>query len=316
MAIAASRPRFLTTTGSVLLFTAGSATASNMYVMDLDSGRTENLGPGDRPVYSAATGHLLYQAQRNSYELWARTLSSQTLEFTGAAFPVRQNARQPSLAEDGTLVYLDGGSEAALPLVWIDRSGAKIGDTGVFFRNSTNPNPQISPDGRQVAFVDDQRVWVQDLSRGSRVRLGEEAGSTLFPTWAPDGKQVAFTSTHVADPGVFMASTDGSGETVVVQDGPMSELVTDWSLDGVRIVYTLLTTGSGMDIRYVERQDDGSWGDCLFCRALRLRPGHGSRPMAVTLPTCRTSQEPWRSMCSLSLTAVREHWFLGTVASV
>ena len=264
MAIAASRPHFLPGPGRVLLFTAGSATASKMYVRDLDTGRTENLGPGDRPVYSAATGHVIYQEQRNSYDLWARSLSSRTLGFTGAAFPIRQNARQPSLAEDGTLVYLDGGSEAALPLVWLDRSGAKVADTGVSFRNSTNPHPRISPDGGRVAFIDDQRVWVQDLSRGSRVRLGEDAGSSILAAWAPDGEQVAFTSTHVAEPGIFMTSADGSGETVVVQDGPMAEAVTDWSLDGHRLVYTLLTTDSGADIRYVERQDDGSWEDHSF----------------------------------------------------
>jgi len=264
--IAASRPHFLAGPGRILLFTVGSATASTMYIKDLDTGRTENLGPGDRPVYSASTGHLLYQEQRNSYDVWARSLSPETLGFTAAAFPVRQNARQPSLAEDGTLVYLDGRSEAALPLVWLDRSGAKVSDTGVSFRNSTNPQPRISPDGSRVSFIDDQRVWVQDLSRGSRIRLGEDAGISIFAAWAPDGEQVAFTSTHVVEAGIFMTSADGSGETVVVQNGPMPEALNDWSLDGHRLVYTLLTN-SGMDLRYVERQDDGSWEDHSFLQS-------------------------------------------------
>ena len=164
-------------------------------------------------------------------------------------------------------MYLDGRSEAALPLVWLDRSGTKVADAGISFRNSTNPLPRISPDSSRVAFIDDQRVWVQDLSRGSRVRLGIDAGSSIIAAWAPDGERIAFTSTHLTEPGVFVTSADGSGETVVVQNGPMSEAVTDWSPDGRRIVYTVLTTDRGMDIQYVERQDDGSWKDHSFLKS-------------------------------------------------
>jgi hypothetical protein len=121
-----------------------------MYAKNLDTGQTSALDPGDRHVYSAATGHLIYQSERNVYDLWARPFSPETLEFTGPAFPLRQNARQPSISDDGTLAFLDSsGSTGAMTLVWRDRSGSVLEKVGQ--PQQTMYSPALSPDGQRVA---------------------------------------------------------------------------------------------------------------------------------------------------------------------
>ena len=102
-----SRPHFLPSEeGSrVLVFTFGGAGNSKMMLQDLDTGRREFLGPGDRPFYSPS-GHLVYQPERNVYDLWALPFSLETLQGTGEAFPIAQNSRQPTVAADNTLGWV------------------------------------------------------------------------------------------------------------------------------------------------------------------------------------------------------------------
>jgi Tol biopolymer transport system component len=55
-------------------------------------------------------------------------------------------------------------------------------------------DPQWSPDGRRLAFVREDEIWVieADGSRLAKV-TGHKAG-THSPRWSPDGKRLAFVS--------------------------------------------------------------------------------------------------------------------------
>ena len=251
-----SRPHFLPAeVGRALLFTVGSTAASRIYAKNLDTGQTADLGPGDRPVYSPSTGHIIYQSQRGSYDLWARSFSPRTLRFGGAAFPIRQNARQPSLSSDDTLVYLDGsGAVSDIGLVWVDRTGRVTADTGMTFV-TVNPLITLSPDGQSVAYREGSASWVQDLSRGSRVMMDDSLSLGL--SWSPDGERIAFiplsgTSTPV------IRSADGSSEPVLLESAPDNVTSLDWSSDG-RIVLEVVDADTGSDLWYLERDDDGAW---------------------------------------------------------
>src|ERR687887_426940 len=55
-------------------------------------------------------------------------------------------------------------------------------------------DPQWSPDGRRLAFVRDDAIWVieADGSRESKA-TGHPAGTSM-PRWSPDGHRLAFVS--------------------------------------------------------------------------------------------------------------------------
>jgi Tol biopolymer transport system component len=52
--------------------------------------------------------------------------------------------------------------------------------------------PQLSPDGTRIAYIEESRLWVQDLDR---IEPRELAGSegTSFHTWSPDGQWLAIS---------------------------------------------------------------------------------------------------------------------------
>ncbi len=90
--------------------------------LDLETGRREVLATGSRPFYSP-TGHIVYQEAWDVAGLWALPFSPTTLKTTGEPFPINENGSSPSVADDGTLVYLDAKATGLQQLTWRDRGG-------------------------------------------------------------------------------------------------------------------------------------------------------------------------------------------------
>ncbi len=250
----------------VLVFTFGSATEQTMMVQNVETGQRELLGPGAMPVYSPS-GHLVYQAAPLTHDLWALPFSLDTLRATGEAFPISQNSRGPTVAADQTLVYLDSSSSGQQQLVWLDRHGEKTGEIGPV--QGAIGSPALSPDGRLVAITategSNQDVWVYDIARGVRTRLSSAPEIEARPVWSPAGDEVAFTSTRAGNYDIFIRQADGSGEEKVLAATPLPEWLSDWSRDGKYLLYHLANPETGLDLWYLERNEDGSgWEPHLF----------------------------------------------------
>jgi Tol biopolymer transport system component len=84
-------------------------------------------------------------------------------------------------------------------------------------------------------------VWVEDLARGTRLRVTTSADVDVSAVWSPDGRQVAFRSGRRQSPHVSFASADGTGiQRTQPCPGAICE-PTDWSSDG----RTLLVNADG-----------------------------------------------------------------------
>ncbi len=103
--------------------------------------------------------------------------------------------------------------------------------------------PAVSPDGRRVAFLWQQKdgkppaAWVKSLDREDPIRIGSRDGRHSSPVWSPDGKALAYLWIGIDRTEVLLAGAEeGSGERVLAAF-PYSSYVfrqrlLDWSPDG------------------------------------------------------------------------------------
>ena len=142
-----------------------------------------------------------------------------------------------SLPGVGLLLALASPAAAQRPMTVDDLIGAvRVAD------------PQLSPDGRSVAFVRtttdvksgarNADIWIVPADGSSAPKLligGEKAENT--PRWAPDGKRIAFISTRDGAPNVFVADADGGGVRAItkVEAGVQPPLV--FSADGSTLAF-------------------------------------------------------------------------------
>jgi eukaryotic-like serine/threonine-protein kinase len=170
------------------------------------------------PVYSS-TGHILFQRMPTNAGIWAVPFSLSEQKVTGEPFLVVPNGQRPTLAGDGTLVYLRGSMSTNTQFVWMDDTGRELGGVGAA-ETGYEAMPKLSPDGTRllIAQFEDQdaNLFVVDPVRGSKTRLTFENGVAIGPTWWPDGRRVAYQwaprgpIAKVADYSILSRSADGS----------------------------------------------------------------------------------------------------------
>jgi Tol biopolymer transport system component len=151
---------------------------------------------------------------------------------------------------------------ASASIPWGYRFASSLRD-GTDLRVSAQPElggfPRLSPDGRRLARcqVDGLRsnpdIWVDDLDRGTRLRLTTSMDNDVMPIWSPDGQQVAYRSGTLRRPTIGFAAADGGGVTRTL---PCPEAVcdtNDWSPDGTYLVVTV----RGSDVWIVPLDSSG-----------------------------------------------------------
>ena len=112
--------------------------------------------------------------------------------------------------------------------------------------NDLNITPVFSPDGSTLVWArsgeDGTDLYSADLARNccaQRLTVGRYSDN-LSPTFAPDGRRLAFISTRPGLPQVYAMAPDGTGQELLVPfdfgaTGPSQ--APDWSPDGANVVF-------------------------------------------------------------------------------
>jgi dipeptidyl aminopeptidase/acylaminoacyl peptidase len=183
-------------------------------------------------------------------------------------------------------------------------------------------DPQISPDGRTIAYVrqsndimtDKARptIWLIDVATGQQRPLIAGAGSYFSPRWSPDGTRLAYVAAESASPQLYVRWM-GSGESARITGLPDSPGGLAWSPDGRRIAYSMLVPDDAPKLGSAPPKPDGAkWADPLqiidrvtyrFDAAGYLKPGYrqifwvpadGGAPTQLTFgPTNAGGEVSW-----------------------
>ena len=232
---------------------------ARIVVEELATGDRTVLVDGGRDGRYLPTGHLAYVLNG---VLFAVPFDPAGRTVTGAPVPLvvgirdaggTTGATQFSVADTGTLVYIQAGDASNEQLVWVDRTGQT---------EPVGPEPQdhgtarVSPDGSRLA-VDtvvggNYDISIYDLSRATMSRLTFNEEFDANPLWTPDGSRVVFFSERDGS-GLFWKAADGSGEVERLLGHREVISPLDWTPDG-RVV---VQTGPG-DVGVVTIEDGGT----------------------------------------------------------
>jgi eukaryotic-like serine/threonine-protein kinase len=173
-------------------------------------------------------------------------------------------ARLPFVGEDGLmpvvsrpqpgrplrLVYVRRFEDFNLWRVETSGHGATASSPPVVSISSTRGDsmPQLSPDGRRVAFTSDRsgtwEIWLADPEGSNTVQLTSMgARASGFPHWSPDGERIAFHSNLEGQWEVFVIPAAG-GKPRNLTSHMASDFSPSFSRDGRWIYFNSNRTGA------------------------------------------------------------------------
>jgi len=125
--------------------------------------------------------------------------------------------------------------------------------------------PQISPDGRWVAYAVSTpdmeanrnvgNIWLVSTAGGDATQL-TQSGHDSAPAWSPDGKTLAFISSRDGNSQVYLLSMEG-GEAKKLTTLSTGADLFRWSPDGKTIAFTSAVYVDCQDDACNEKRDEG-----------------------------------------------------------
>ncbi len=115
-------------------------------------------------------------------------------------------------------------------LLLLDRTTGAVTDYG------QGIHPEISPDGRKLAFSSDRdgnyEIYVLDLTvaGATPVRLTTATGEDVGPSWSPDGSSIAFTSHRDGNAEIYIMTATGAQQTNFT-NRPVDDFEPSWGID-------------------------------------------------------------------------------------
>src|SRR5260370_27437457 len=96
--------------------------------------------------------------------------------------------------------------------------------------------PDISPDGKLVAFSYLGDIWVVETIGGKARQVTMHKAHEINPVFSPDGHSIAFSSNRHGSYNVFVIPVD-SGKPQRLTFDSANDLVTGWSPDGKAVPF-------------------------------------------------------------------------------
>jgi Tol biopolymer transport system component len=206
-----------------------------------EKGRCEtlkiDLGWPVRPTWNPKSGELIFVR----YVADASGEDSDILVASPGLDAVRPLVRQtgnqdsPDISPDGRFLVYDSAQTVSL-----HRGGPQVVrhlwvmdlETGAARplapSSAQDMQPDVSPDGRWVAFASDRagggfEIWVVGIDGEGLRQVTSGGGAKSWPAWSPDGTTILYTSAHEGRTELWKTAADGSTSENYQPFGPGSD---------------------------------------------------------------------------------------------
>jgi Tol biopolymer transport system component len=225
-------------------------------VVDKTTGNVKKVYEGADLVSAAAYAAPGYLVFCRAGALLAAPFDVKRMAITGPAKTIAENilVTPPfsiplfAAAQNGTLIYVPAAPGfGTSTLTWVDRKGNQQ-----TFNSMARAfeEPRLSPDGRVAVTLRDANpdIWLEDAAHEVLTRFTFRAEEEETPEWSPDGKGIAYSAVRGNTHGLYVKSSDGSGQERVLAMTANHAHCGSWAPDGTSIVFTDYTTATRGDI--------------------------------------------------------------------
>lgn len=222
-----------------------------LFVARLDGSELRQLtsGPGAdaTPIWSRDGKQIVYASDRGGNEdLWIVQADGTGLRNL-TSHPASDS--HPSWSPDGRQVVFSStrGDGENDDIYVIDLNGSnlrRLTDNGLHW----DTFPSFSPDGRRILFrrllrertsegtLANSEVLAMNTDGTGVVNLSRHPWFDGWPSWSPDGRQIAFSSNRTDAYQIYVMNADGSGMMQVV-DSPYIDNRPQWLPDGSGLIF-------------------------------------------------------------------------------
>jgi TolB protein len=126
------------------------------------------------------------------------------------------------------------------------------GDAGfqqhTFLEEGYDSDVAVDPTGKWLVFTSTRQsvhpnIYLQRTDGMSVIELTSDDANYAYPTFSPDGKQIAFCSTRAGNWDIYVMDMDGKNITQITT-GPLQHIHPSFSPDGTKLVYSSLGSRS------------------------------------------------------------------------
>jgi hypothetical protein len=212
-------------------------------------GLTTSSSPAEAPVREQQVDPITEAAEPGAASRQQRSAARRATQVDFHAQPARLDeavAFSPAFATTGSAVFYHSAAVGNSAIVRADtgESGEVLRVTSIVNDDAQNFHARPSPDGKMIAFDSDRQgeraVYVADAD-GHNVKRVSGEGFAAVPSWAPDGRRLAFVRAEPNRPRVWNLWTVdlASGETTRLTSHSVGQpWGAAWFPDGERIAYS------------------------------------------------------------------------------
>jgi hypothetical protein len=209
------------------------ADGRNIYAAGVSGGDEVNLtrGAGEDGSPAWAPDHERIAFVREG-DLWV-------MDYDGSAgHPITSGGKDgsPDWSPDGERIAFDRETSGGTDVLVMDADGGT--PTNLTPDATTGGAPDFSPDSERLVFQRKRNLWLMDADGTNQreIPIGLPA-RMLFPAWAPDGSEIAFTlfSSDGKSSDVYLVRPDGTGLRNLTQGQLSRPNYATWSTDSEQI---------------------------------------------------------------------------------
>lgn len=227
----------------------GGGQANQLFIFDLKSNAAKRITEGPRPTRDAMwIGDMIYyNSDRDGhFNLYAYSVANgKTSEITSNR---QYDVRWPSSDNDDQIVYELNGELQVYNIKNRKSTSISISvpDEGLARRPSRVSaanlieSASLSPKGERVLVSARGDIFSAPIEKGPTRNLTHSSGAhDKWPTWSPDGSQVAFISDMSGEEELYLQPQDGSRPAEqITHGGAAMRYAPEWAPDGKRIAFS------------------------------------------------------------------------------